>query len=278
MIPERRPTDDRPPPPTRTRERVPLPPSAPTPSAPAPSTPTRTALAIRHVPFEDLGLLGPLLTERGYRVRYLDAGIDDLDTDLAATADLLVALGGPVGVGDRTAYPFLDQEIALLAQRLDRGRPVLGICLGAQLIATALGAAVTPARCVEIGYAPVELASTEYGSALAPLGDTPVLHWHGDEFHTPAGAVRLAATPTTRHQAFALGDTVLALQFHLEVDHTDIERWLIGHAHELASHGVDPGAVRRDAARYGPVLADRARAVFAGWLDRLGPDPRSARP
>lgn len=230
---------------------------------------THTAVALRHVPFEDLGLIAPLLAERGFRVAYLDAGVDDLTDGRATDADLLVVLGGPVGVGDVTVYPFLRQETDLLAHRLGQRRPTLGICLGAQLIATALGASVRPGDSVEIGYAPLTLTDAGSRSPLAPIVDAPVLHWHRDSFDTPEGAVNLAATGHTPNQGFTIDEHVLALQFHLEVDHTQIERWLIGHAHEIVGNGIDPRTIRRDAAGHGPVLAERARAAFSSWLDGL---------
>lgn len=230
---------------------------------------TRTAVALRHVHFEDLGLVEPLLRERGYRVRYVDVGIDDLRTVEVAEADLLVVLGGPVGVGDLEAYPFLADELALLTDRLGRLRPTLGICLGAQLVATALGARVRPSGGVEIGYAPLRLGDAGLASVLAPIDGVPVLHWHGDIFDLPEGATLLASTDRTPHQAFTVGSHVLALQLHLEVDHTRIERWLVGHAYELATHGIDPRTIREDAAAVGPRLAQRARTTFAAWLDAL---------
>lgn len=229
---------------------------------------SRTANAIRHVPFEDLGLLAPLLTDRGYHIEYLDAGIDDLTDPRAADADLLIVLGGPIGVGDLATYPFLHQEIDLLERRLDQ-RPTLGICLGAQLIATTLGAHVRPSGGVEIGYAPLTLTDDGRRSPLAAIEHTPVLHWHGDRFDTPEGAVNLAVTNHTPDQAFSLGSHVLALQFHLETHHDDIERWLIGHAHELAANGIDPRTIRQDAATHGPVLAAAAQLAFSIWLDGI---------
>lgn len=234
---------------------------------------SRTAIAIRHVPFEDLGLLAPLLADRGYLIEYLDAGIDDLADGRAADADLLVVLGGPIGVGDVASYPFLRDEIDLLVRRLDRQRPTLGICLGAQLIAAALGAPVRPGGGVEIGYAPLTLTEDGRRSPLAAIERTPVLHWHGDRFDTPEGAVNLAVTERTPDQAFSLGSHVLALQFHLEVDHQDIERWLIGHTHELASNAIDPRTIRRDAYVHGPGLAIAAQLAFSTWLDGIAASP-----
>ncbi len=232
---------------------------------------TATALAIRHVPFEDLGLLGPLLEGRGYRCSYLDAGVDPLTPDAVLEPDVLVVLGGAVGVYDTGTYPFLDAERNAIAARLRAGLPVLGVCLGAQLIADALGAEVRSTGRKEIGYAPVSLTAEGRSSVLAPLESVPVLHWHGDEFAIPAGAARLAETPGFPNQAFSLGSQVLGLQFHLEADHTRIEQWLVGHAHELATAGVDPNRIRRDAATFGPALAEAGRAVFFAWLDGLRP-------
>ena len=227
----------------------------------------RTAVAIRHVPFEDLGVLAPLLAERGFAVQYVEAGLDPIDPDRIVAADLLVVLGGPIGVGDVERYPFLAEEIGAIARRLGRGAPILGICLGAQLIAAASGAPVTPTGRVEIGYAPLTLTPDGVGSVLSELSDTPVLHWHGDQFAVPADADRLAQTPGFPNQAFAAGPRVLGLQFHLEADHRRIESWLIGHAHELAAHDIDPRRLRADAHTYGPELAARGRAVVDAWIN-----------
>lgn len=225
-------------------------------------------VAVRHVAFEDLGLLAPLLRARGYGLRYLEAGVDALAADALLAADLAVILGGPVGVYEADRYPFLRGEQQAIAARLERGRPTLGICLGAQLMARALGAAVASTGRSEIGYAPLTLTEQGRDSALRGIGTVPVLHWHGDQFDIPAGAVRLAETPDFPNQAFSFGPGILGLQFHLEADQTQIERWLIGHAHELSARGVEPQVIRQDTARYGPDLARVARTVFSAWLDQ----------
>ncbi len=227
---------------------------------------THTALAVRHLAFEDLGLLAPLLIGRGYQLSYLDVGIDPSTTDALLEPDLLVVLGGPIGVYETEAYPFLVAEREGIAARLQAERATLGICLGAQLMAAALGAAVTPTGRKEIGYAPLQLTDTGRSSVLAALDGVPVLHWHGDEFAIPTGADRLAETPGFPHQAFALGTHALGLQFHLEADHTRIERWLIGHANELAAADVDPRRLRSDAGIVGPQLARLAPGVVSAWL------------
>src|SRR5580698_5713251 len=141
----------------------------------------KACLAVRHVAFEDLGLLGPLVSARGYDVRYHDAGIDRFASDTLIAPDLVIVLGGPIRVYEADVYPFIADEIAAIAARLASNKPMLGICLGAQMMAAALGARVAPGPVKEIGWAPLTLTAAGQASVLAPLGDTnPVLHWHGD--------------------------------------------------------------------------------------------------
>lgn len=234
---------------------------------------TRSALAVRHLAFEDLGLLEPLLAARGYDVRYLEAGVDPLPADALTAPDLVVILGGPIGVYETAAYPVLDAEYAALDARLAAKGPTLGICLGAQLIARVLGAEVTATGRKEIGYGPLTLTAEGQASVLAPLDGEPVLHWHGDAFAIPPGATRLAETPGFPNQAFAVDTRLLGLQFHIEADHTRMEQWLIGHANELATAGLDPARIRADARAYGPALAERASRVLHAWLDGIETAP-----
>ena len=229
----------------------------------------KTAIAIRHLDFEDLGTLEPLLVTRGYAVRYLDATTDELRTVDTATADLLVVLGGPIGAFDDAIYPFIGDELAVILQRLESRRPLVGICLGAQLIARALGASVSSMGVKEIGFAPLTLAEEGEASSLAALGKVPVLHWHGDRFDIPAGATRLAGTAICANQAFSIDSHVLALQCHLEADPGRIERWLVGHACELATAGVDPRALRAEAQALQSDLPLAAQMAFASWLDGI---------
>jgi GMP synthase (glutamine-hydrolysing) len=230
---------------------------------------SRSAVAVRHVLFEDLGILAPLLTERGYSIRYLDAGVDLVGAAILSSADLVIVLGGPIGVYDTDRYPFLADERAAIGRRLGLDKPTLGICLGAQLMAQSLGAEVASTGRAEIGYSLLTLTDQGRASVLASLESVPVLHWHCDQFDIPPGASRLAQTPGFPNQSFSIGARILGPQFHLEAEPMRIERWLIGHAHELAAHQVDPGTIRRDAGRFGPNLARVARTTFAAWLDQL---------
>jgi GMP synthase (glutamine-hydrolysing) len=225
-------------------------------------------IAIRHLAFEDVGLMSGLLGERGIGVRYLDAGIDHFDPAQIAAAGLVVVLGGPIGVYEEDQYPFLHDELVALRARLDTGRPTLGICLGAQLIAKALGAKVAPGPQKEIGWGPIALSEAGRASVLAPFDGVPVLHWHGDNAALPPGAIGLASTPACPVQAFAIGRTVLALQFHIEADPARIEQWLVGHTVELGKAGIDPRILRRQAAEMGPLTASTGRKVLGNWLDQ----------
>lgn len=230
-------------------------------------------IALRHVAFEDAGTLEGLLTRRGAEVEYLDAGVDDLLAIEAAAPDLLIVLGGPIGVYDTDRYPFLADELQLIEKRLASGRPLLGICLGAQLIARAAGCRVFPGPEKEIGYGRVELTVAGQASALRALetADQTVLHWHGDTFDLPTGAVRLASTDLTENQAFSLGTNVLALQFHIEAEPSKFERWLIGNTVELAAAGVEPTELRRQNILHGPAVAAAGQAVMKAWLDEVLP-------
>ena len=229
---------------------------------------TTSVLVLRHLAFEDLGILESVLIEQGDQVRYLDIGVDPIDAEAIVAADLLVVLGGPIGVGDVELFPYLTQEIAAIDARLKLRRRTLGICLGAQLIAAARGERVYPSPGgVEIGFGPLDLTAAGAAGPLGEVAGTPVLHWHGDTFDLPGDAELLASTPACANQAFAIDDHVLALQFHVEADPARIEQWLIGHSHELVSGGHDIAKIRDDAARYGGELATRAKAVLSRWLD-----------
>lgn len=233
----------------------------------------KTAVALRHLAFEDLGLIEPWLQQRGWRVHYRDVGVDDLGTVDLGAIDLLAVLGGPIGAEEDDRYPYLADEARLIRQRLESQEPLLGVCLGAQLMARALGARVRPMGVKEIGYAPVQLTTEARETPLARIGDQPVLHWHGDQFDLPPGIRTLATTEVCPHQAFMIGTHAMALQFHLEVDARRIEQWLIGHTSELAQAGISTETVRRQAATHCEGLGRALDAVLSDWLRRMERGP-----
>lgn len=226
-------------------------------------------LALRHIAFEDLGSFRGLMEARGFVVRYVDPGLEDMDAMDALAPDLVVALGGPIGVYQDDAYPFVAREVAFIQRRLAAGRPILGICLGAQVIARALGVRVYPGPAVEIGWKPLRLTEAGLASPLAHLDGTlaSMMHWHGDTFDLPEGATNLASTDTCTHQAFSVGRNCLAFQCHPELEHARIEQWLVGHACELAQNGLAPGRLRSETALQGPRLQAQAAQCLEQWLD-----------
>jgi GMP synthase (glutamine-hydrolysing) len=228
----------------------------------------KTAIAIRHIAFEDLGVFEAALFAKGFEVRYVEAGRDDLSALDAREPDLLVLLGGPIGAYEEHLYPFLRDEMRLAEQRLSAGLPLLGICLGAQIMARALGARVYPGRAKEIGWTPLTLSEAGRTGPTSHLSPelTSMLHWHGDAFDLPPGATLLASTPLTKNQVYAWGDGALAFQCHPEVRGQFIERWLVGHACELSQAGVSPAALREATAQFGPLLEVQGRKCFEQWL------------
>lgn len=226
-----------------------------------------TIYAVQHLAFEDLGALEDLFYQLGFRVRYFEAGVDDLAKAFEHTG-LTIILGGPIGVYETEDYPFLQKEIDLLKVRLSKKLPTIGICLGAQLIAHALGAKVYAGHTKEIGWSTLQLPHLS-NSILAPLQDTPVLHWHGDTFDLPKNAELLASSNLYPHQAFSIGDHILALQFHIEVAADSLEKWLIGHTCELRKANIDIPALRKDNEQFVANLEAQSAQIFTAWMAKL---------
>jgi len=226
-----------------------------------------TIYAIQHLAFEDLGALEDVFYQLGFRVRYFEAGIDDL-TKAMQHKGLTIILGGPIGVYETDDYPFLQQEIDLLKVRLEENLPTLGICLGAQLIAHALGAKVYAGHEKEIGWSKISLSSAE-NNPLTPLTDTTVLHWHGDTFDLPEQAELLASSEIYPNQAFSVGKNILALQFHIEVAADSLEKWLIGHTCELRKANINIPVLRADNEAYAATLETQAQAVLQSYLKQV---------
>jgi GMP synthase-like glutamine amidotransferase len=200
-------------------------------------------VVIQHVAGEGPGLIGVLARQRGLQldVRRMDLG-EPLPA--AGTVAALVVLGGPMGVYEAVAHPHLLEEQRLLDDVVERGLPVLGICLGAQLLAAAFGARVYPGPAPEIGFGEVKLTSAGADDPLlGPAGPSfPAFHWHADTFDLPPDAVHLAATRAYAHQAFRIGSRAWGLQFHIELDPGLARQWA-----EVLPRGASPTEPQRAA-------------------------------
>lgn len=194
-------------------------------------------LVLQHVPYEPLGTLDPLLRQRKIRIRYVNFGRDPHARADLSGYDGLIVLGGPMSVNDQAHLPHLRVELDLIAQALKRDLPILGVCLGAQLLAHCLGAAVTRNPVKELGWYPMQLSASAANDAVMSnlAQDQPIFQWHADTFALPPGTEHLAFTKGCANQAFRHGQRDYGLQFHLEVDRRLIERWLRVHEQELAT-------------------------------------------
>ncbi len=223
-------------------------------------------VVFRHVPFEGLGLIGPVLDARGIDIEFVDLYREDAVFPDIREAAGLIFMGGPMSVNDD--LPYQRRELTCIREAAERRQPVLGICLGAQLIAKALGARVYRNATKEIGWFDIHLTEAGQSDPLfAGLDPTEmVFHWHGETFDLPEGATWLAYSERCRHQAFRANENILALQFHFEVTPEIIADWCeqdanCGDVRELEAP-IDP---RRNA----PRLAQISNIVFARWCALL---------
>ena len=233
-------------------------------------------LVFQHVAVEPLGTLDALIRARGHRIRF-----HNFERDPAAQPDVdryrgLIVLGGPMNVEDQHRRPHLKTELLAIERALEQGKPVLGICLGAQLLAHVLGAPVRRHRQAEIGWYDMHVSADGrsdpvLGAAGARL---PVFQWHSYSFELPRGATHLARTETCEQQAFRFGRNAYGFQVHLEADADVIERWLglPSFRAELAAAGIpaDKEAIRAETAELAATTRRSADAVFNNFLDLIG--------
>lgn len=237
-------------------------------------------LVFQHVAHQILGTLDPLLRQAGFRIRYVNFGRDPGARPELNGYDGLVVLGGPMNADETALHPHLQHEIDVIREAIDRERPMLGICLGAQLLARALGGRVERAPSREVGW--YEVAMTGAARSDAILGHfEPVerlFQWHGDTFEVPRGAVHLASSELCPNQAFRAGERAYGFQFHLEADGRLIERWLATpeyREHLLAGDGaIDPEHIRDQTAACIHRQREIATRAFGGFVEMLRPAPR----
>jgi len=246
----------------------------------------KPVLAVRHVAHEGLGTIGDALGRNDVPTEIVDssAGLPGFDAKMWSG---FVVMGGPMNVGEVEKYPFLANEVQWLQQAVEARLPVLGVCLGAQLLAKALGSRVYPNKIKEIGWYEVEMlpaaaddrlfggvgrpsVGTGAGSGDPGATRVTVFQWHGDTFDLPTGAVRLARSEQCENQAFRYGPAAFGLQFHLEVTAEIIESWLCegGNCGELAGLSyIDPAEIRRQTPEKLPGMERLGRVVFDRFVE-----------
>ena len=238
-------------------------------------------MVLQHVAAEPLGTLHARIRARGHRIRFHNFERDPHAQPTVDRYQGLIVLGGPMNVDEQHRHPHLKTELLAIEAALRQDKPVLGICLGAQLLAHVLGAPVVPHGHHEIGW--YELETTDEGrhdAVTGTLGErAPVFQWHGRTYGLPTGAVQLARTATCEQQAFRFGETAYGFQFHLEADTKMIERWLRTPAYrdELTSASLpqDAAGIRAATPSHMAAMQPLAETVFNGFLDLVGRPNRS---
>lgn len=227
----------------------------------------RTVLAIQHVACETPGLIAEVLKSRGIEIRFARVFKGERIPRRIRDYAGLVVMGGPMAVYEQDQYPYLRQEIRLIQDALSERRPILGVCLGSQLLAAALGSAVKPGAQKEIGWHPVMLSRAAAQDALwrdLPTSFT-AFHWHGDVFELPRGATALARSKLTDCQAFRYGDAAYGLLFHLEMTERMIARMTRTFRRELREAGLSERRVIEGVPKHGPRVQTLGRKVLARW-------------
>ncbi|HEX8792210.1 MAG TPA: gamma-glutamyl-gamma-aminobutyrate hydrolase family protein [Polyangiaceae bacterium] len=229
----------------------------------------RSVLVVQHAAVEQAGIIGDVLRRRGVATRIV-APEEPMPGDAAREAMGVVVLGGPMGVYEADRHPRLREEIALLERALAADTPVLGVCLGSQLLAAALGARVYRGPRKELGWFDVTLQPAAREDPLLGVAPArfPALHWHGDVFDLPVGATHLASSEQTAHQAFAHG-RAWGLLFHLEAPPAQVSAMARAFPEELAEAGTSSDALMAATHRFAAASEELASAVFDRWADLL---------
>jgi GMP synthase (glutamine-hydrolysing) len=230
----------------------------------------KRALIIRHVPYEGVAGYRAPIEEAGYSIDRIDVSDPEFGSVDLREPDLLIMMGGPMGVYEQDVHPWIPCQLRRLKLRLDAERPTLGVCLGAQMIAAALGADVHMGPVKEIGFHPIALNDNGAGSPLRHIEDVPVLHWHGDTFTLPERVELLGSSTAYPHQAFRRNDHLLALQFHAEMgEDPRFEAWIESSPETLAHAGLCPNHLRAEHDRHGSTAVAAGRLMIEEWLSTL---------
>lgn len=237
-------------------------------------------LVFQHVPFEPLGSLDPLLKEAGFRIRYVNFGRQPRSRPELDKYEALIVLGGPMNADQIDRYPNLITEVEIIREAVESDMAVLGICLGAQLLAKALGGSVVRNERPEIGWYNVELtAAGTTDPVLAAFAQSQeVFQWHEDGIVLPSEAVCLAGSGVSPVQAFRYGEHAYGFQFHLEANRSLIERWLTVPDHQAIltdeASAIDVEQIRAQCRDSVEPLQALSQRTFTRWIERFELQPR----
>lgn len=236
---------------------------------------SKKVIVFKHSSSDGARLLGVILKEKGFDVEAIATPSEDISNFDALSPDLLIVMGGSPGVYQAEYYPFLQHEIKILEKRLQADLPTIGICLGSQMMAKALGAEVYKGpHGKELGWHPLTLLETGTNHPVRHLcaPQTSMFHWHGDTFDLPQGATLLAASEKYKHQIFSHGKNAIALQCHTELRLADIQEWLVNHVEDV----IGPNALvpieeaRKKTAQNIDALNRQTRLFMDEWLQQVG--------
>lgn len=230
------------------------------------------ALILCHKSQLDSGIFKDILEERGFEIDLRLGYHDEVGGIDPAEHDLTLFMGGPMGVYQSDMFPYLNNEINYIEKRLAKEKPYLGVCLGAQLMAKALGSNVfrgLPGK--EIGWHSIEVNEVGMKTPLRHLdvSKTKMMQWHGDTYDKPKDAILLASSEMYKNQAVSYGKNALALQCHPEINKGNIEMWLATGFHELPAAGLNVSALRAQTLENVEKLNKQSRLFFNEWLDQV---------
>ncbi len=229
--------------------------------------------AIQHIGYEDLGSFEPVLKSRGFEVKYFCSRNIDYKGLFASDPDLVINLGGPMSVYDDEKHPWVHAEQQFIAERIESEKPLMGICFGAQMIAKALGAnTYAGPQGKEIGWSKITVNDEGMKTPFRHLdgSKTHMLHWHGDTFDLPDGAVLLASSDHYQKQAYSYGDHIFCFQCHPEVTPAKLKLWYASNRHDIEEVGQTVDQLQKDSEVHNETLSKQAVLFLNEWLDEQG--------
>lgn len=229
--------------------------------------------AIQHIGYEDLGSFEPVLKSRGFEVKYLCSRNIDYKGLFAQDPDLIIDLGGPMSVHDEDRHPWIVNERQFIKERIGSEKPLMGICFGAQMIASALGADTYEGKQgKEIGWSKITVNEEGQKTPFRHLDGslTHMMHWHGNTFDLPDGAVLLALSDKYHKQAYSYGDHIFCMQCHPEVTEAKLRLWYSSGKNEIEEVGLTVDKMKADAHAYNEILSQQAALFLNEWLDEQG--------